>query len=231
MSQANALTFSRFSNAHAVAVVNVFTEFCRPDFDGRVALAAQAAFDSGVAFAAAITASQAACVSAGNAFGCASASATAEAWAMATAEAHATAVAASAEECDRLASAQALSVGTASTFIELIADAFARSDVTACSEGDAASFAAAYSSCSASAYATVWTKAIAEALLEGNCYSTQVATRIVAETSGDFGVIEGCERDDFSFGDAFGSTSGSTAEGVRSPPPSAARLLLNVLAV
>ena len=60
-------------------------------------------------------------------------------------------------------------------------------------------------------------QAIAEALLEGDCYSSSVATRIVAETSGDFGVIEGCERDDFSFGDASGSTSGSTAEGVRSP--------------
>ena len=60
-------------------------------------------------------------------------------------------------------------------------------------------------------------QAIAEALLEGDCYSSSVATRIVAETSGDFGVIEGCERDDFSSRDASGSTSGSTAEGVRSP--------------
>ena len=60
-------------------------------------------------------------------------------------------------------------------------------------------------------------QAIAEALLEGNCFSSNVATRIVAETSGDFGVIEGCERDDFSFGDAVGATDGSTAEGVRSP--------------
>ena len=63
-------------------------------------------------------------------------------------------------------------------------------------------------------------QAIAEALLEGGCFSANVATAITAETSAVFEVIEGCERDDFSFGDAFGSTSGSTAEGVRSPNPS-----------
>ena len=221
-SQASAATFSAFNSAHASVVSRVFTEFCRPDFDGRVARVVLAAEDSAVAFASALAASQAACVSEGNAFGCSSASATAEAWAMATAEAHATAVAASAEECECLTDAQALSVGTSSTFIELIADAFARTEVSACSEGDSSSFAAAYSSCSAVAYATVWTKAIAEALLQGNCYSTKVATRIVAETSGDFGVIEGCERSDFSFGDAFGSTDGSTAEGVRCSPITAA---------
>ena len=214
-SQASARLFMQISNAHATAMAEVFTEFCRDDFDGRVAGAASAAFDAGFAIAAALAESQAACVSSGNTFGCASASATAEAWAMATAEAHATAVAASAEECDCLASAQALSVGSASTFIELIADAFARAEVEACVEGDTSSFAVAYATCSATAYATVWTKAIAEAILEGDCYNTAIAARIVTETSGDFGVIEGCVRDDFSFGDASGATDGSTAEGVR----------------
>ena len=60
-------------------------------------------------------------------------------------------------------------------------------------------------------------QAIAQALLEGNCFSTTVATTITAETGADFEVIEGCERGDFSSGDASGSTDGSTAEGVRSP--------------
>lgn len=56
-------------------------------------------------------------------------------------------------------------------------------------------------------------QAIAEALLVGECWSTSVAAEVFAETTGDFGVIEGCERDDFSIGDAFASTGGSTAEG------------------
>ena len=60
-------------------------------------------------------------------------------------------------------------------------------------------------------------QAIAQALLEGNCFSTTVATTITAETGAEFEVIEGCERGDFSSGDASGSTDGSTAEGVRSP--------------
>ena len=59
-------------------------------------------------------------------------------------------------------------------------------------------------------------QAIAQALLEGNCFSSSVATTITAETGIEFEVIEGCERGDFSYGDASGSTDGSTAEGVRS---------------
>ena len=62
-------------------------------------------------------------------------------------------------------------------------------------------------------------QAIAQALLEGECFSTTVATTITAETGASFEVIEGCERGDFSSGDASGSTDGSTAEGVRSRLP------------
>ena len=61
-------------------------------------------------------------------------------------------------------------------------------------------------------------QAIAQALLEGECFSTTVATTITAETGASFEVIEGCERYDASAGDASGSTDGSTAEGVRSSP-------------
>ena len=59
-------------------------------------------------------------------------------------------------------------------------------------------------------------QAIAEALLEGDCFNATVATFITAETQAIFEVVENCDRDDFSIGDAFASTDGSTAEGVRS---------------
>ena len=218
-SEAAADSFPAMEDAHAEVVATIFTEFCRDDVDDVVAASvAAAAANAAHAFARAVASTQAACVSTGKDFSCASASALAEAWASATAEAHATAVAASAEECACLSTYQALSVGSAATFVTLAADAFARAEVTACSEGDTTSFAAAYSSCAATAYATVWTKAIAEAFLEGDCFSTEVATRVLAETSGDFGVIEGCKRDEILFGDSIGSISGSisgsTAEGV-----------------
>eukprot|EP00892_Ulva_mutabilis_P008882 jgi/Ulvmu1/6366/UM293_0001.1 len=156
------------------------------------------------------------CVSSGNAFGCASATATAEAWAAATAEAHATAVASSVEECECLVEAASFSFGQASTFIELVAEAFATAEVQACVEGDAIAFAQAYAQCTAVSYATVFATAIAEALLEGDCFSATVATAVLAETSAVFEVIENCDQADFSVGDAFASTDGSSAEGVRS---------------
>ena len=62
-------------------------------------------------------------------------------------------------------------------------------------------------------------QAVASELERGGCFSIAVATKVVAETGADFEVIEGCERGDFSFGDATGSTAGSTAEGVCSPNP------------
>eukprot|EP00892_Ulva_mutabilis_P000201 jgi/Ulvmu1/10181/UM006_0137.1 len=145
-----------------------------------------AAQESGTAIAAALASSQASCVSTGDAFSCASAAATAEAWAAAAAEAHATAFAASAESCSCLADAQAVPVGSASTFIELMAQVSVRAEVSACSRGDQAVAANAYSSCSAAAYATVWTTAIPEALLEGGCYDSDADVVITAETRGAF---------------------------------------------
>ena len=65
----------------------------------------------------------------------------------------------------------------------------------------------------------VLVQAIAQALLEGDCFSANVATLVIAETSAIFEVVENCDRADFSIGDAFGDTSGSTAAGVRPPPP------------
>ena len=68
----------------------------------------------------------------------------------------------------------------------------------------------------------VWClQAWAESLIEVGCFNAKTAVKIMAEVSGDFGVIEGCERTDASSGDASGSTGGSTAEGVRSSAPPA----------
>lgn len=54
-------------------------------------------------------------------------------------------------------------------------------------------------------------QAIAEALLAGECWNSSVAGDVFAETTGKFGVIEGCEVDDSSSGDAEASTEGSSA--------------------
>lgn len=62
-------------------------------------------------------------------------------------------------------------------------------------------------------------QAWAEVYIEGDCYNAHVATAIRAETSSKFGVIEGCQRDDYSVGDAGGSTAGSTAEGQANDNP------------
>lgn len=61
-------------------------------------------------------------------------------------------------------------------------------------------------------------QAVAEALVEGDCYSGRVRTRASAQTSGEFGSIEGCERSDFSIGAAFGNTGNSDADAVCSAP-------------
>jgi hypothetical protein len=58
-------------------------------------------------------------------------------------------------------------------------------------------------------------QAVAEALVNGGCYSSSAATSITAETGGDYTVVEGCQRGDSSSGDGSGSTDGSNAEGVR----------------
>lgn len=61
-------------------------------------------------------------------------------------------------------------------------------------------------------------QAIAQALLENDCFSTTTASTITAEIRASFEAIEGCERGELSSTDASGSTDGSIAEGVRSFP-------------
>lgn len=156
--QSNAKGMSDFQSAHASAISSVFAEFCQPGFGGSVVIAAGAAHVAGEAIAASLAATQAQCVSSGDAFACANASATAEAWADATVTGHAEAVAIAIEDCECLAGAGGLSVGSASLYLSLMAETFAAAEVMACSEGDSSAFASAYASCSAATYATVWTE-------------------------------------------------------------------------
>lgn len=149
-------SFDDMSDAHVDAVADVFTEFCRTDFDGRIDTAAQILTDSGFAIAQAIAQSETTCVSQGNAVGCASASASAMAWAEATAEAHSMAVARSAERCDCLVGAGSLSLSSASSFIDLVVEAFALAEAQACVRGNDVASASAYANCSAAGYATVF---------------------------------------------------------------------------
>lgn len=89
-------TSSNPGRAHAAFIATVFNEFCCDDLEDTSAAAViAAAADSAIAFDRAVASTQAACVSTGKDFSCASAIALAEAWA-ATTEAHATAVAAAA---------------------------------------------------------------------------------------------------------------------------------------
>ena len=152
-SSASASTYSEMTSAHTQAVAAVMTELCRAGFDGELEVARDVAEDQGKAIAAVLTEAQAQCMTSGQAFGCASASASAVAWAEASAEAHSLAVASSAEDCDCLADADALSSVTGSVYVELIADAFSRAEARACSKGSQTSSATAFSQCGAAAYA------------------------------------------------------------------------------
>ena len=59
-------------------------------------------------------------------------------------------------------------------------------------------------------------QSFARAMLDGECWTTDVATLTGINTEATFRSIEGCEREDSSSGNAAASTDGSTAESVRS---------------
>ena len=59
-------------------------------------------------------------------------------------------------------------------------------------------------------------QSFARAMLDGECWTTDVATLTGINTEVTFRSIEGCEREDSSSGNAGASTDGSTAESVRS---------------
>ena len=54
-------------------------------------------------------------------------------------------------------------------------------------------------------------------MLDGECWTTDVATLTGINTEAEIRSIEGCDTRDSASGNAAGSTSGSTAEGVCSP--------------
>ena len=100
------------------------------------------------------------CTSSGTAFGCAKAKAQAAAWAAATAEAHAAAYAEAYNGCgqchpDTAIEATAAAEAIASTFIELMADVYARAEIEVCVNGDQSASATAWSNCFARAYARI----------------------------------------------------------------------------
>ena len=56
-------------------------------------------------------------------------------------------------------------------------------------------------------------------MLDGECWTTEVATLTGINTEAEIRSIEGCDTRDSASGNAAGSTSGSTAEGVCTPTP------------
>ena len=112
-----------------------------------------------VAAARAIADASGTCTSSGNAFGCAKAKAQAAAWASATAEAHALAYAEAFNGCgvceDAGTEVSASAEVLASTFIELMADVYARAEIEVCVQGDQSSSATAWSNCFAQAYTRI----------------------------------------------------------------------------
>ena len=111
------------------------------------------------AVAAAIADAAGDCSSEGTAFGCAKAKAQAAAWASATDEAHAHAYAEAYNGCGVCEDAGTLTEAAAeviaSTFIELMADVYARAEVEVCVAGDQVSSATAWSNCFAKAYTLI----------------------------------------------------------------------------
>lgn len=145
---------------HADAMEASIAWMCTPHFSGSISHPLDVAFTAGVAIANAVAYSQADCVSSGNAFGCASASAHARAWAWGHFEFHVNATTRAIKLCPCLASNRGASerLASASTFVELMSEAFARAEVVACVAGKDSAWAAAYANCAALAYAQLWTK-------------------------------------------------------------------------
>jgi hypothetical protein len=156
--KANASSWSESKSVVRTAVVDAFAVACEPGFEGPIDRVEQIFRGAASASARAIADAQAECVSQGNAFGCATATATAKAWARATAEAWAQAVATATNNCGCLTDADAFAFGQASTFIDLIADVYARAEVHACVEGNAESKAGAWSNCFATAFTKIFAK-------------------------------------------------------------------------
>lgn len=58
-------------------------------------------------------------------------------------------------------------------------------------------------------------QAFARAMLEGECWNTEVSQKVGVKVDGDFRSIEGCELSDSGSGNANATTDGSNAQAVR----------------
>ena len=138
-----------------------------------------------VAAARAIADASGECTSEGKAFGCAKAASQAAAWASATAEAHAYAYAEAFNGCglcdQRGTEASAAAEVVASSFVELMADVYARAEVEVCVQGNQSASATAWSNCYARAYArlvsncAIWICICASVL----CYCTALCCALL----------------------------------------------------
>ena len=210
------------ADAAVSAVASAFFIVCDPnretaidpvDVEGPFTAAADAA-------AKVITSASADCESSGNAVGCATARAKAAAWAFATAEAFAGAWAEAYNgcgTCDKgvVTEATASSEALASTFVELTADAFARSEVEVCVQGDQSASAQAMSKCFAKAWTKVSTQAVAHALISGRCDLSKAQVFVDAVTSAEYTTVESCSESTATDGNGEASTDGGSAEAVR----------------
>jgi hypothetical protein len=178
--------------------------------------------------ATAIAKASATCTSNGNAFGCAQAQSQASAWASATAEAYAKAYAEAINKCPACpkSSQQATSSAevVASSFLELIADVYARTEVQVCVAGNDNASAEAFSKCFASAYAKLGASAVAKAFVKEGCSSANTNTFVDAATAINYGTIESCAQTTSVTPEAPGisgaaaDTAGNNADAVRPSP-------------
>ena len=162
------------------------------------------------------------CSTEGTAFGCAKAESQAAAWAASTAEAHAVAYAEAYNACgacdpDTAFETSAAAEAIASSFIELMADVYARAEIQVCSEGDGTASATAWSNCWATAFTRINAKAVADSLVAGGCQYAHAEVFVRAVTDATYTNIAGCEQGDSGSGNGSGSADGSTAEAVRTP--------------
>lgn len=170
----------------------------------------------------AITSASADCSSSGNAVGCAAAQAQASAWASATAEAHARAYAEAFNKCggcDKTAvtKATASNEALASSFVELVADVYARAEVEVCVKGTESASAEAMSNCFADGFAKVSTQAIAMALVSGKCKINNADVFVDAVTSATYTTLESCAESTSTTGEGSANSDGTSAESVRCP--------------
>jgi hypothetical protein len=214
--------FSSATSAAVSAVADAFLIACDPtrteplqpfEVEGPFTGAARAV-------ATAIAKASATCTSSGKAFGCAQAQAQANAWARATAEAYARAYGEAVNKCGTcdptVVEASSSAEVIASSFVDLVADVYARAEVQVCVNGNDNASAEAYSNCFAKAYALVSTKAVAEALVSGKCTTAKTDVFVQAVTTADYSDIESCAEITSKTPGAVADTSGTSAEAVRS---------------